>query len=69
MKSAIITRAKYALQGEQGGPQVETIVGISVALIVATALIALAVAMNGWIGGAQGQVETLSPGGEIGWTP
>ena len=57
--------ARNALRGEDGGPQVETIIGISVALIVATALIALGIAMNGWIESAQGEVEQLSTGGDL----
>lgn len=67
MKNQMILRAKHALQGEQGGPQVETIVGISVALIVATALIALGIAMNTWIGSAQGELDGLSVGKGINW--
>ena len=60
-----IVNAKTALTGEDGGPQVETIIGISVALIVATALIALAIGMNGWIESAQGEIEQLSTGGDL----
>ena len=61
----LLVSAKTALTGEDGGPQVETIIGISVALIIATALIALAIAMNGWIEGAQDEVEQLSTGGDL----
>ena len=56
----LIVRAKNALNGEDGGPQIETIIGISVALIVATALIALGSAMVDWLGGAKDKVEGLA---------
>jgi len=69
MMKSLVNRAKFVLNSEKGGPQVETIVQISVALIVATALIALGIGMNSWIQGSQEQVETLSSGGELGWTP
>lgn len=55
----LINRARLALQGEYGGPQIETIIGISVALIVATALIALGSAMVSWLGGATEKVNGL----------
>ena len=55
----LVNRAKIALTGEEGGPNLETIIGISVALIVATALVALGTAMVTWLGGAQSKVEGL----------
>lgn len=58
----LINRARLALQGEDGGPQIETIIGISVALIVATALIALGSAMVSWLGGATDKVNGLKQG-------
>lgn len=67
MINSLVNRAHVALQGEDGGPSVEQIIGISVALIVGTAFILLGTAMNSWIGGAQEQVESLSVGGELGW--
>lgn len=36
----MLNRAKIALSGEQGGPSVETIIGIAVAIIMGVALIA-----------------------------
>ena len=57
-----LINARLALQGEDGGPQIETIIGISVALIVATALIALGSAMVSWLGGATDKVNGLKQG-------
>lgn len=53
----IITRANSALSGEGGGPNVETVLGIAFAIIVAVALIAFGTAMADWIGTAS---ETVS---------
>jgi len=52
-----LTKTQVALKGEDGGPNIETIIGISVALIVATALIALGTLMASWIGNAQNVVN------------
>lgn len=45
----ISLRAQQALAGEGGGPNVETVLGIAFAIIVAVALIAFGNAMAGWI--------------------
>lgn len=55
--SNVMNRAKVALSGEGGGPNVETVLGIAFAIIIAIALIALGDAMAEWIGGAQ---ETIT---------
>ena len=52
-----VEKARVALRGEDGGPNLETIINISVALIVATALIALGTMMVGWIKGAETNIN------------
>ena len=50
---------KYAITGENGGPTVELIVAISVALTFVIALGALAATVISWIAGATGAVSSL----------
>lgn len=64
---SLMNRARHAISGENGGPSVETIIGIAVALLVGVALIAFGRAMITWIGGAQNQVSNMQTG-EIGGT-
>ena len=58
----LIKRARHAVNGENGGPSVETIIGIAVALLVGVALISFGRAMIAWIGGAQTSVNTMQTG-------
>jgi len=56
---ALINRMKYAITGENGGPTVELIVAISVALTFVIALGSLAATVISWIAGATGAVSSL----------
>jgi hypothetical protein len=53
---------KTAIMGECGGPSVETIIGIAVALIMGVALIAFGRMVVGWIGNAQESVNSMEVG-------
>lgn len=53
---------KNAITGECGGPSVETIIGIAVALIMGVALIAFGKMVVGWIGRAQTSVNSMEVG-------
>ena len=58
----LIDRMRYAISGENsevGGPMVETIVAISVALAFVIALGGLAAVVITWIGGATSAVTSL----------
>ena len=58
----MITKMKNAIVGECGGPSVETIIGIAVALIMGAALIAFGRMVVGWIGSAQNSVNSMEVG-------
>lgn len=45
----LMSRANVALAGETGGPSVETIIGIAVALLIGSALILFGGKMVDWI--------------------
>ena len=45
----LMSRANVALAGETGGPSVETIIGIAVALLVGSALILFGGKLVSWI--------------------
>jgi hypothetical protein len=62
LKMKLIERARHAISGENGGPSVETIIGIAVALLVGVALIAFGRAMIAWIGKAQNSVNSMQTG-------
>lgn len=53
---------KNAIMGECGGPSVETIIGIAVALIMGVALIAFGRMVVGWIRSAQNSVNSMEVG-------
>ena len=53
---------RTAITGECGGPSVETIIGIAVALIMGVALIAFGRMVVGWIGNAQESVNSMEVG-------
>jgi hypothetical protein len=55
----MLNRMKHALCNENGGPTVDNIVGISVALLFVIALGGLAAAIFHWVAGATGAVESL----------
>ena len=55
-----MNRAKIALNGEQGGPSVETIIGIAVAMVMGVALIAFGNVVVEKTNDASQQVDTLS---------
>lgn len=63
--SKILNRAKVALDGEQGGPSVETIIGIAVALIMGVALIAFGNIVVKKIREAGNNVDTLATNAEL----
>lgn len=56
---AFLNRCKTVLSGEQGGPNVETIILISVALIIGVALIAFGGRIIEFIGRAGENVDGL----------
>ncbi len=58
----MINRMRNAIAGECGGPSVETIIGIAVALIMGVALIAFGRMVVGWIGSAQNSVNSMQVG-------
>ena len=55
----MIKRMKNAISGENGGPTVELVVAISVALTFVLALGGLAAAVITWLAGATGSVSSL----------
>lgn len=55
----MINRMKNAISGENGGPMVEMVVAISVALTFVIALGGLAATVIAWIAGATGAVSSL----------
>ena len=55
----MIKRMKNAISGENGGPTVELVVAISVALTFVLALGGLAAAVFAWLAGATGSVSSL----------
>ena len=55
----IITRAKNAISGENGGPSVEQVIGIAVALIIGSALLIFGGKIQEWVTGASGAVDNL----------
>ena len=57
---SMMNRAKIALNGEQGGPSVETIIGIAVAMVMGVALIAFGNVVVEKTNDASQQVDTLS---------
>ena len=57
---SMMNRAKIALNGEQGGPSVETIIGIAVAMVMGVALIAFGNVVVEKTNDASKQVDTLS---------
>ena len=60
---------KNAIMGECGGPSVETIIGIAVALIMGVALIAFGRTVVQWIGKSKNQVANMEVGNLGGTTP
>lgn len=60
----IMKRAKLALSGEQGGPSVETIIGIAVAIIMGVALIAFGNIVVGKTREAGNAVDELTMEGQ-----
>ena len=58
----MINRMRNAIAGECGGPSVETIIGLAVALIMGVALIAFGRMVVGWIGSAQNSVNSMQVG-------
>ena len=59
----MFNKMKTAIAGECGGPSVETIIGIAVALIMGVALIALGRVVVTWLSKASDQVENMQVGG------
>ena len=59
----MFNKMKTAIAGECGGPSVETIIGIAVALIMGVALIALGRVVVTWLSTASDQVENMQVGG------
>lgn len=53
---------KKAISNEYGGPSVETIIAIAVALIMGVALIAFGRMVVGWISAAQTSVNSMEVG-------
>jgi hypothetical protein len=64
----MFNKMKTAIAGECGGPSVETIIGIAVALIMGVALIALGRVVVTWLSKASDQVENMQVGGIGGTT-
>ena len=58
----MIKNFKNAIAGECGGPSVETIIGIAVALIMGVALLAFGRVVVSWIGKAQTSVDSMQVG-------
>jgi len=58
----MIKNFKNAISGECGGPSVETIIGIAVALIMGVALIAFGRAVVSWIAKSKQQVNNMEVG-------
>ena len=56
----LMARANVALKGETGGPSVETIIGIAVALLVGSALILFGNKLVQWIQGAGNNVTNIN---------
>ena len=56
----LMSRANVALAGETGGPSVETIIGIAVALLVGSALILFGGKLVEWISGAGDKVTAIN---------
>lgn len=59
MKS-LMSRANVALAGETGGPSVETIIGIAVALLVGSALILFGGKLVQWINNTGNNVTAIN---------
>lgn len=57
----IISKIKDVLKNEDGGPNLEAVINMSVALIVATAIMFLGNAMASWIAGAKDYIDNLRP--------
>jgi hypothetical protein len=55
----MIERMKNAIKGENGGPMIDNLVGIAVALIFVIALGTLACVVISWLGNATGAVSSL----------
>lgn len=55
----MIERMKYAIKGENGGPMIENIVAIAVALTFVIALGTLAALVINWLANATGSVSSL----------
>ena len=62
----MFNKMRTAIAGECGGPSVETIIGIAVALIMGVALIALGRVVVTWIKSASDQVKNMQVGGIAG---
>lgn len=56
----LMSRANVALAGETGGPSVETIIGIAVALLVGSALILFGNRLVQWIASAGDNVTAIN---------
>ena len=56
----LVSRANVALAGETGGPSVETIIGIAVALLIGSALILFGGKMVGWISKTANNVTAIN---------
>lgn len=63
----MLNRAKIALSGEQGGPSVETIIGIAVAIIMGIALISFGNMVVKKTQQAEGQINNLATNGDLGF--
>lgn len=61
----MINRMKIALSGEQGGPSVETIIGIAVAIIMGVALIAFGKMVVNKTNQASNTINTLETEGSL----
>lgn len=61
----MLNRAKIALSGEQGGPSVETIIGIAVAIIMGIALISFGNMVVKKTKEAETQIGTLATDGDL----
>lgn len=58
----MMNRIKNVLNNECGGPNVEQIIGIGIAILVGVALYTLADTMFEWLGNAQTEVEDIPIG-------
>ena len=64
---SMLNRAKIALSGEQGGPSVETIIGIAVAIIMGVALISFGNMVVKKTNEAENNIGTLNTPANLGF--